>query len=136
MRTIHQPRKPGCLIAGQPGVHCLPRHRPLPRDLSHRAPVGQNREHRLIPLLNHRNLPHGEGVSRISRRRCVNHRPKLCNASTEAELSSISRITTGLLHRMGGAAGARTQDRRIMRGLKAISRDDEWCQSGPIFLAA
>jgi hypothetical protein len=35
-----------------------------------------------------------------------------------------------------GAAGARTQDRRIMRSLKALSPDDERSQSVPFFLAA
>src|SRR5450631_1160041 len=86
VRTIRQPRKRSRLRTGQPGVHRLPRHRPLARDLRHRKPVGQNREHRLTPLLNHRNLPHGEGVSRVGRK---------------PNCQGISRTTTCLESRRG-----------------------------------
>src|SRR5262249_3026964 len=39
-------------------------------ELAHRAPFGDDRPHRLIPLLSHAHIPHGRGVSRRCRSRC------------------------------------------------------------------
>ncbi len=77
-KTVHTcPR-----IPGQPGMQRLPGHPPL---LSHRPDRLTLTDHRpkgLIPLLSHRQLPHGTGVSPITRSRC--------NPSAET-LSGINR---------------------------------------------
>jgi hypothetical protein len=51
-------------------------------DLRYRQSVGDDRHHGLIPLFSHAQLPHGSSVK---------DQPKHCQASPEAEKSSISR---------------------------------------------
>jgi hypothetical protein len=50
------------LIARQPGVQRLARHPDLFGDLGHRQAVTNNRQHGLIPLLGHAQLPHPASV--------------------------------------------------------------------------
>jgi class 3 adenylate cyclase len=90
MRPIHQPLKASGLIAGQPGVQRLPRHPHLLGDLRNRQPIADHRQHGLIPLLSHAQLPHPGSVkdqpkqlSSISRN-TVRHHPKpKCQTSAE-----------------------------------------------------
>ena len=68
VRPVRQTRQPFSLITGQPRVQRLPTYAPLTSDLTDRPAISDHRENRLIPLLCHAQLPHIEGVSRISRR--------------------------------------------------------------------
>jgi hypothetical protein len=113
MRPVEQTLQPVRLIAGQPAMQRLPRHPGLIRRRLHIQTVGDHRQHRLIPLLNHRKLPHAEGVSRISRNRC--------QPSAETP-SSINRRRSAKhqpkqYRARGGAGGTRTHDPGIMSPL-------------------
>ena len=82
MRPIHQPLEALGLIPRQPRMQRLPRHPNLLRRLRHAQTIGNHRQHGLIPLLSHAQLPHEGRASRISR----NH----CQASAET-VSGINR---------------------------------------------
>ena len=58
MRPIRQPVEALSLIAGQPGVQRLARHPHLRGDLRYRQSIADHRQHGLIPLLGHAQLPH------------------------------------------------------------------------------
>ena len=93
MRPVHQPFQTLSLIPRPPGMHRLPRHPGLLRSLRHTQPVGDHRQHGLIPLLSHAHLPHGierQGSTGAT----VKHQPKQCHPSTEAKTSNISRSHT------------------------------------------
>ncbi len=91
MRPITQVVEPAGFVLRQPRMQRLTRHPQPGRHLRHRAPLGDHRQHRLIPLLAHTHLPHGNEcqesaetavkhqpttVSTISRRPKVEHQPK------------------------------------------------------------
>ena len=86
MRTITQALQTTGLIPGQPGMHGLAGHPEPGRHLRHRRAVADHRQHRLIPLLRHTQLPHEPGVSPINRSRR--------NPSTETPVP-ISRRPNG-----------------------------------------
>ena len=68
----------------------------LCNDLTDRQPVTDHRQHGLIPLLSHAQLPHSkecQGSAEVT----VKHQPKHCQASPEGETSSINRGHTGLM---------------------------------------
>ncbi|MDT5355954.1 MAG: hypothetical protein QOJ56_4486 [Mycobacterium sp.] len=68
----------------------------LCNDLTDRQPVTDHRQHGLIPLLSHAQLPHSkecQGSAEVT----VKHQPKHCQASAETEMSSINRGHTNLL---------------------------------------
>src|SRR5579859_5157557 len=77
VRAVGRPRgavaqafQPVAFVASQPAVHGLPAHTPFARNLTHRPTVGNNSQHRFVPLLSHAHLPHGRGVSRRYRSSC------------------------------------------------------------------
>jgi len=105
VRPIHQPLQPSRLIPGQPGMQTLPRHSNRRRCLGDRPTVLDHREHCLIALLRHTQLPH-TGVSRINRNRCqpssgtptnINRNPKVNDQAEQYREfvgPVVSRFTT------------------------------------------
>ena len=70
VRPVGQPLQTLGLIPGQPRMQRLPGTPHCAATSLTVTAVTDHRQHRLIPLLGHAQLPHPEGVSRISRSRC------------------------------------------------------------------
>ena len=83
MRPITQALQPAGLVPGQPRMHRLARHPEPGRHLGHRLdPSLDHRQHGLIPLLSHTQLPHLGSVTHQPKqvspinRNSVTHQPK------------------------------------------------------------
>ena len=94
VRPIRQPLQTLGLIPGQPRMHRLARPpRTWPATSVTVSPSADHRQHGLIPLLGHAQLPHHRECQQ-SAEVAVNHQPKQCQPSTEGRTSPIRRSNT------------------------------------------
>jgi hypothetical protein len=96
-RATHRPPGPilqtlqaGVLIPAQPRMDRLPGHLPPRRHVDDRVPIPDHRQHRLIALLHHAQLPqHRRRASSMSRNRC---RPCPGPPSTVSRSHSVKHV--------------------------------------------